>query len=421
MSRKSLDESTWRSKNTAAVQSPAITKHCTVWPWNYIPDHLIFALGVLFLSPGLPLFAFLIGGSEVVYYAIMAVTSRTTVFAKALSAVLDFGVRVGKPLMKDERDAPYFLPVVFLTVWAPSIFAWALYRHVTYGFEISTLLLYHSLRLMPRYRLFAYLHVLLHKEGHTPRGFFKAEWANFGVMHWFTGLFYGGVPYSYAMAHNKIHHAFDNDLDDVHTNLDLDRSRWQSFIYYLPRFALYWSGVSPAAKFAFRGQWEFFNKMVLGMAVYYSLWALSFKYLGIAFTIYYVMFPYIESVTFFGGISYLWHAWCEPEDINNPYIDSVTILEGQDNIFNEDFHVVHHTKPLAHWTEYPALYEENKEMYLKHNATIFRDCEEGMLLYWLLAAKWDDMAEHMVDLSGKMNHEQKKEMCMRRLRARLTR
>ena len=92
-------------------------------------------------------------------------------------------------------------------------------------FQVSTLLAYHALRLTPRYRLFAYLHVLLHKEGHSSSGLFKWEPANFGIMHFFTGLFYGAVPYSYPMAHNKIHHAYDNDLDDVHTNLDLDRSK----------------------------------------------------------------------------------------------------------------------------------------------------------------------------------------------------
>lgn len=62
-------------------------------------------------------------------------------------------------------------------------------------------------------------------------------------MHFFTGLFYGAVPYSYPVYHNKIHHAYDNDLDDVHTNLDLDRSEPTAFIYYMPRFALYWSGI----------------------------------------------------------------------------------------------------------------------------------------------------------------------------------
>ncbi len=58
----------------------------------------------------------------------------------------------------------------------------------------------------------------------------------------------------------------------------------------------------------------------------------------------------------------------------------MTIVDGLDNIFNEDFHVVHHTKPMAHWTEYPKHYEDNIEQYRKYNATIFRDCEEGQMV-----------------------------------------
>lgn len=382
-----------------------------------------FFLGILFLLPGLPLFVTLIGGSEVVFYALVHLVKFVPFLGKIPGMIWDFGAKIGAPHMKDERDGPYFLPVIFLTLWSPLIFSWALYRYMHYGFEVSTCILYHALRLTPRYRLFAYLHVLLHKEGHSNKGLFKGplEVLNFGIMHFFTGMFYGALPYSYPMAHNKIHHAYDNDLDDVHTNLDLDRSKPISFIYYLPRFALYWAGISPAILFAQKGQWTFFKKNCFGMAIMYAVWYFFWNKAGAMFTIYFVMYPFIESVVFFGGISYLWHAWCDPKDINNPYVDSMTIVNGQDNIFNEDFHVVHHTKPMAHWTEYPTLYEEYKKEYQKYNATIFTDCEEGMLLYWLFSEKWDTMAEHMVDLSGKMNHEEKKALCLERLRSQLER
>ncbi len=155
------------------------------------------------------------------------------------------------------------------------------------------------------------------------------------------------------------------------------------------------------------------------MAIYYSIWFASWRVFGGLFTVYYLMYPFIEAVTFFGGISYLWHAWCDPSDINNPYVDSVTIVEGRDNIFNEDFHVVHHTKPMAHWSEYPTIYRDMQNEYRKYNATVFRDCEEGQMLYWLFSAKWDDLADHMVDLSGKLSHEDKKKLCLTRLRSRL--
>ena len=73
----------------------------------------------------------------------------------------------------------------------------------------------------------------------------------------------------------------------------------------------------------------------------------------------------------------------------------MTIVKGKDNIFNEDFHVVHHTKPNAHWTgnsflrfkifvlayaffaDYPKYYQDSIKEYEKYNATIFTDCEEG--------------------------------------------
>jgi fatty acid desaturase len=312
--------------------------------------------------------------------------------------------------------------MLVLCVWTPLLLAWALSRYQAHGLEVTTVFVYHFLRLMPRYRLFAYLHVLLHKEGHSARGFFKNEWLNFGVMHWFVGLFFGAVPYSYPMAHNKIHHAYDNDLDDVHTNLDLDRSTgFKAFVYYMPRFALYWAGITPAIKFYQKRQWAFLQKMCLGMAVLYGLWALSWRGIGAGFTLAYLMFPFTESVVFFGGISYLWHALCDPRDLNNPYVTSVTIIRGQDNIWNEDFHVVHHTKPSAHWTDYPKHYEDDIDEYRKYKATVFRDCEEGMLLYWLLGQRWDDMADHFVDLDGKMTHEEKKALCLERLRSRLCR
>merc|ERR1712146_797843 len=47
-------------------------------------------------------------------------------------------------------------------------------------------------------------------------------------------------------------------------------------------------------------------------------------------------------------------------------------------------------------------------------ATIFRDCEEGELLHWLLSKQWDVLAEHFVDLEDKMTHEQKKALLLER-------
>lgn len=98
---------------------------------------LVFA-GLLFLAPGLPLFVAMIGGSEVVWFALLRLVAIFPALTKLPSAVYEWGVRVGRPYMRDERDAPYFLPTVFLTLWVPTLFTYCLWRYKHYGFEIST-------------------------------------------------------------------------------------------------------------------------------------------------------------------------------------------------------------------------------------------------------------------------------------------
>lgn len=115
------------------------------------------------------------------------------------------------------------------------------------------------------------------------------------------------------------------------------------------------------------------------------------------------------------AISYLWHAFVEESDPGNQYVNSVTILGGHYNVWNEDFHVVHHHAPNTHWTDAPAHFESHREQYASVTATIFRDTEEGKLLQWLFERNWDAMAEHFVDLNDKLTHEEKRALIVRRL------
>jgi len=129
----------------------------------------------------------------------------------------------------------------------------------------------------------------------------------------------------------------------------------------------------------------------------------------------YLIFPHCECFLFFSGISYLWHAFVDPKDPTNQYVNSVTILNGNDNIWNEDYHVVHHHSPNTHWTNSILHFEKHKDSYAKYNATIFQGIDEGNLLHLLFAQNWDAMAKHFVDLNGKMTHEEKKKLIITRL------
>lgn len=155
-------------------------------------------------------------------------------------------------------------------------------------------------------------------------------------------------------------------------------------------------------------------RIMMGMIYYYTV-IIFFAIHDWKFCLFYVYFPQLESFLFFAAISYLWHAFIDPDDPTNQYVNSVTILDGMDNIWNEDYHVVHHHSPLTHWTDIPEYFEKDKENYCKYNATIFEKVDEGRLVHFLFARDFDSMAKHFVDLNGKMNHQDKVELIKRRL------
>jgi len=323
---------------------------------------------------------------------------------------------LGRVMLKDPRNHSYIPWMLFLGTFTPALFLWAMRRHAAHGLEFSTLAIFHILRIGPRFQFFAHAHTIVHKAGHDHKGFFRGAFRCLnGVVEWWITPFYGVVPNNYSIAHMKIHHRWHNDVDDVHTNLDLDRTVLGSFLIYTPRFTLYWTGLSPAALLVKRKEWALLRQLLVGMVVYYGAMALLWCWSPIFCLVYWV-YPHMEACVLLCAISYLWHAFVEESDPGNQYVNSVTILDGHDNVWNEDYHVVHHHAPNCHWTDAPEHFRAHREQYASVTATIFQDTEEGMLLKWLFEKDFDRMAEHFVDLNNKLTHEEKKALLVRRLR-----
>jgi hypothetical protein len=87
----------------------------------------------------------------------------------------------------------------------------------------------------------------------------------------------------------------------------------------------------------------------------------------------YWMSDAVESATLLSAINWAWHCFVD-RDSTNVYASSVTIYEGEErtNILNEDFHVVHHQYPGAHWSDHPALYKKHYSEYVANRATCFK-------------------------------------------------
>ncbi|KAL0491684.1 hypothetical protein AKO1_010155 [Acrasis kona] len=385
------------------------------WPWNLFPDWASVVVSAVILAPAAPIMAVLIGSGEFIWAIILRLCSYTTIHLRVQSFILDYSQVIANKIMRDPRNMNYLPHILWLSIWGPFLFFSSLYRCMNHGFELWFFILIQFLRIGPRFRFFTYVHVLLHKEGHDHKGFFKGSFSVLNnIVTWWIGPFYGGVPNNYCTAHNKIHHRYDNQIGDVHTNLDLDRSKLLSFFKYVPRFGMYWTGFSPLHFFHSKGDYRLFFSQLLGVAYFYGIFLCFFLWSPL-FAVGYILYPQVEDVVFFGGISYLWHSFYDPKDPDNQYINSVTVLNGKDNVWNEDYHVVHHTEPRTHWSDYDKHFTNNTDIYRRNKATMFSDTEEGELLFLMLQGNFRRLAELFVDLDNKMTIEEKEELIRYRL------
>jgi len=347
---------------------------------------------------------------------------------------------VGYYILLDPRDSSYLGWMAWGNILQPMLFVWVCHRYRQYGrLEITVFLIYHLMRVGPRHQVFAHHATLVHKEGHASRtGLFcnplvfwtkgqrvplskpfrrcLTDHAIAGI----AGILYGTIPNHYATAHNKIHHRWHNDTGDVHTNMDLDRTELRSYLIYLPRFVGYWTGITPALLFAIRGEYKMLRDLLCGMVYYYGVGALIGYQMGLTFYWAYILYPFVEGASFLGIIAYLWHSFSEADDPTNQYINSITILRGGNNVWNEDYHVVHHHEPGVHWSDMPKSFEIHLDKYVECRATVFADCEQGKLIAWMFGSDWDTLADHFVDLqyvfsNGELNKDSNKRMTVQQI------
>jgi len=224
------------------------------------------------------------------------------------------------------------------------------------------------------------------------------------------------MPSSFAFGHSINHHKYTNSPKDVVTTADFPRDSFLNFVPYITRFGLYALNISTVIEFWSDKNYSYVFKMIAGSAYYWTFFAVMLKISPI-FAVAYVGYPLLENVLILACINWCWHAFVDPEDPDNDFAASITILEGKVNVLNEDYHVVHHQYPAQHWSLNPELYAKHLPEYPSNKATMFRGTHVMELFFLIILRKYDELAEKFVDLSNKMTLKEKRELIISRLHA----
>jgi len=373
-------------------------------------------LGALFLIPVVPCMALLIGTSTL-WQAVDPVTPWVS------KKVQEATHKLWLPLVKKPCDTFMVNVVILGGVCVPALFAFCLHRTLTHGFSLPLAFLYNLLRIGPYFMLFAYVYVLSHKEGHRPprNGLFNVDATAVGplarnVFNWWIGPFYGVLPSNFRFGHTRNHHKYENGEKDVISNWDTPRDDPVAYLAYMPRFLMYVLNISPMIQFIEEKRYDYVGIM-LASNIYYGLgFFLAFR-LSPAFAIAYLGYPFCEAMVLLSTFNWAWHVFLDPLDPDNEYASSITVLDGPVNVLNEDYHLVHHQTPGAHWTQHPELYEKKKAGYVVNRASILRGTHALELFFLALLGEHKKLAGMWVDLTGEMTMEEKEQLVVARMRA----
>ena len=308
------------------------------------------------------------------------------------SAVDKFWLR----LIRDERDLPFCYLTLRITLimvplgillYMPFITGWV-------WWAVSLAYIYvNNISFKGPFGL------MLHCTSHRP--WFKKEYriANY-YLPWFVGLFFGQTPDTYSSHHIGMHHRENNMEEDLSSTMHYQRdSLFDFFKYYLNFFLL---GILPLIKyFDTRNQKKLKRKIIRG-ELFFVLMCVALCFVNWPATVMVFIAPFVISRLVMMMGNFAQHSFIDSEDPGNHYKNSITCINVKYNkkCWNDGYHISHHIKPAMHWTLHPEHLQKNLGEYAENRALIFEGLEFLGVWIKLMGKKYDDLADHLVNIEG---------------------
>jgi fatty acid desaturase len=295
-------------------------------------------------------------------------------------------------LINDPRDAGFIGLIVQSLLFAAMGVALFFVGHLSYWL----MLIYWAVCfgvLIDRFTL------MLHCTSHRP--LFKPKYRVLnGVIPWVIGPFFGQTPNTYFAHHLGMHHAEENLAGDLSTTIHFQRDKLTHWVRYWGRFLTIGLGELVLYLARMRRR-RLMNRVLVGELTYWAVFALLLWFNSTAtLVVFGVPILAIRILMMIGN--WAQHAFIDPDRPESPYTASITCINSRYNrrCFNDGYHIGHHLLPRAHWTEYPAEFENNIARYAANGAIVFENIDYFLIWVALMTGSWKWLARAYVQLPG---------------------
>ncbi len=239
---------------------------------------------------------------------------------------------------------------------------------------------------------------MLHFTSH--RQLFNKQYKSLNhVIPWLLGPFFGQTPNSYFAHHLGMHHREENLPGDLSSTMHFTRSRITHCCVTTCAFCC--SAAELFLYFYKRKNWKLFNRVLLGEGAYWSVVVLGL-WLRPQATLAVLLVPLVLIRTLMMMGNWTQHSFISPEHPEDPFKSSITCINTRYNrrCFNDGYHILHHLKPRAHWTEHPSEFEKALPRVCRERRHRVR--RHRLFEIWLnmMLGRWGFLADKFVHLEG---------------------
>lgn len=241
--------------------------------------------------------------------------------------------------------------------------------------------------------------LMLHNVSHRRLFKKKYNWLN-KYITWFVCPFFGHTPETYFVHHVGMHHEENNMVDDASSTLAYQRDSVTDFLKYY--FNFLFLGFSETFMYLFnRKKKKYYTRLTFGEISFYLLCILM-CFINLKAALWVLIIPFILSRLVMMLGNWTQHAFIDPNDPENMYRNCFTCINTSYNrkCWNDGYHLMHHLRPGAHYTEMPNLFLKEKDKLSSEKSLVFDGIHYLHLFYYLMTKHYDKMADHLVNINN---------------------
>jgi fatty acid desaturase len=234
---------------------------------------------------------------------------------------------------------------------------------------------------------------------HSPP--FKKEWGFLNnYLPWILGPLFGIPSALYVSHHIMMHHADDNLPVDRSSTMRFQRDSFVDFLRYMFRF-MFAVSFDLVAYHRGKNRRKGVEKAIVGegcmLVAIIALTVINWRASLFVAILPSLLMRFFMMVGNWGN-----HAFIDPKAPENLYRNSCNIINTFHNKrnFNDGYHIIHHVHSTLHWSELPAEFDSNIDVYAREDALVFERINYFAVWFLVVTRNLEKLATYVVHLPG---------------------